>query len=604
MIEFIKNGIYLILFFTLIPENLIAEFTPLIKKQIALIKILDGNNSDMVNIEKRQDLLYNKAIEKFLLDKKIILSQPSPYTLLIYKLKKQIKYNIKYGYKYAVLRDEILLKSYRVLNANYNMAKNIIRLLDYYSLNKFKEKMNSKFIENQEEIEKIINSKPKIKIIKDSKNRVYKDINKNIIDYNAILEINIDITNYFALNQNRLYRLNKYANYNILKMALYFDHIEWGKSINNILKPYDISVTKIFLVLLISIFIYLVRTRLYRGIEIILLNIKLFRKYTNEIIEDIHLPINYLLIAINLEIAIYIYNNFNSVNIIPNSFNILYSILFTIIVYRIINTVASIRISDIENSNRVIKNEMVNVGIKIINFLIIIVGLLLILHFAGANLATVLSGLGIGGFAIAIAARESLSNFLGTISILMSDIFSQGDWIWVNNQEGTVVEIGLRVTTIRTFDNALIAIPNGIIANQEVKNWSKRTLGRRIKMHLTLKYDSKIENIKQAILEIREMLQSHPHIATDKTDYQENKRRKNSTLVSKEDALGVKRTLFVYLDEFSDSSINILVYCFTKKTIWGQWLETKEDVMYKIMEILDKNSLEFAFPSISLYSED
>jgi MscS family membrane protein len=232
-----------------------------------------------------------------------------------------------------------------------------------------------------------------------------------------------------------------------------------------------------------------------------------------------------------------------------------------------------------------------------------IMGILLVMHFAGANLATVLSGLGIGGFAIAFAARESLSNFLGTISILMSDTFSQGDWIVVNGKQGTVVEIGLRVTTLRTFDNALIAIPNGTIANHDVKNWSKRTIGRRIKMSLGIKYDSKPENIRCAISEIREMLKTHPNIATDKTSYEHNK-HKSTKLVSQEDSLGVKRTLLVYLDELSDSSINILVYCFTKKTDWNAWLETKEDVIYKVMDILKKNDLEFAYPSMSLYHEN
>jgi len=211
--------------------------------------------------------------------------------------------------------------------------------------------------------------------------------------------------------------------------------------------------------------------------------------------------------------------------------------------------------------------------------------------------------LGIGGFAIAFAARESLSNFLGTISILMSDTFSQGDWIVVNGKQGTVIEIGLRVTTLRTFDNALIAIPNGTIANHDVTNWSKRTLGRRIKMSLGIKYDSKPENIRHAISEIREMLKTHPNIATDKTSYEQNK-HKSTKLVSQEDSLGVKRTLLVYLDELSDSSINILVYCFTKKTDWNQWLETKEDVIYKVMDILEKNDLEFAYPSMSLYHEN
>ena len=79
---------------------------------------------------------------------------------------------------------------------------------------------------------------------------------------------------------------------------------------------------------------------------------------------------------------------------------------------------------------------------------------------------------------------------------------------------------------------------------------------------------------------------------------------KGMNLVSKDDLEGVKKTLLVYLDEFSDSSIDILVYCYSKSVVWGEWLETKEDVMHKIMEILDKNNLEFAFPSLSIYNEN
>lgn len=599
--------LFFILLFSIISTEIHAEFNNLIKEQIILIQRLNDTNlskKDIEVVQQRQVFLYTEAIENFLKNKHNMLSQPLPYISEIFYLKKKIKYNKRYGYKYAVLRDEILLKSFSILKSNYKMAKDILRLLDYYSLEEFAENMNKKFVENQLEIDKIIHNNPIIIFDKkDDNQKIFKDIEKNLKDYHAILEINTDISNYFAINQNRLYRLNRYEQYKILNLALYFDHIEWVKRVNEILKPYDISITKIFLISIISLFIYLVRTKLYRLIELLLLRIQFFKKYTDEILGDIRIPINYLLLSINLQIMLYIYNNFSATDIITKIFNISYSLLFTLIIYRILNTVASIRINDIEKSNRVVKSEMINVGIKIINFMILILGLLLILHFAGANLATVLSGLGIGGFAIAIAARESLSNFLGTISILMSDVFSQGDWIVVEGHEGTVVEIGLRVTTIRTFDNALIAIPNGTIANKEVKNWSKRTLGRRIKMSLTLKYGSKPQNIRNAILEIREMLQNHPDIATEKTYYQENKKKKNPKLVSQEDALGVKRTLFVYLDEFSDSSINILVYCFTKKIIWGQWLEAKEDIMYKIMEILEHNSLEFAFPSLSLYQE-
>ena len=121
-------------------------------------------------------------------------------------------------------------------------------------------------------------------------------------------------------------------------------------------------------------------------------------------------------------------------------------------------------------------------------------------------------------------------------------------------------------------------------------------------MTLGVKYNSKAKDLSAAVEEIRQMLQEHKGIASERTSY-EVRSRKSPKLVSKEDELGVKRTLLVYLDEFSDSSINILVYCFSKTTVWNEWLETKEDVMYKIMNILEKNSLEFAFPSLSLYQE-
>jgi MscS family membrane protein len=235
--------------------------------------------------------------------------------------------------------------------------------------------------------------------------------------------------------------------------------------------------------------------------------------------------------------------------------------------------------------------------------MIFLVGLLIILSYAGVDLTAILSGLGIGGLAVALAARESLSNFFGTVSILLSDVFSQGDWIVIGKEEGVVIEIGLRVTTLRTFDNALIAIPNGLLANQDVKNWNKRIIGRRIKMNLGVKYNSKSSDIKNAVNEIREMLLNHPQIATQNTfcDYDSGKSTK---LVSHDDEQGVKKTLLVYLDEFSSSSITILVYCFTKSTDWELWLQTKEDVMYKIMGIFEKNSLEFAFASMSIYNEN
>jgi len=164
---------------------------------------------------------------------------------------------------------------------------------------------------------------------------------------------------------------------------------------------------------------------------------------------------------------------------------------------------------------------------------------------------------------------------------------------------GTVVEIGLRATTIRTFANALISIPNSELANSGVKNWSRRRIGRRIKMNIGVTYQSDFNDIRQAILDIREMLKEHHGIADQRTEYSNSVRE--SKLVSTEDYKGIKRTTLVYMDEFADSSINILVYCFSRTVDWEEWLEVKEDVMFKVSDILTQNNLEFAYPSLALY---
>jgi len=101
------------------------------------------------------------------------------------------------------------------------------------------------------------------------------------------------------------------------------------------------------------------------------------------------------------------------------------------------------------------------------------------------------------------------------------------------------------------------------------------------------------------------MLDKHPEIATINTDYKHAVHKHRLRIVrSQDDAEGVKRTLLVFLDEFGSSSINILVYCFAKTVLWREWLAVKEDVMFEMMEILEKNNLEFAFPSMSLYHEN
>ncbi len=583
-----------------------AEFQPWTEKLIQLNHRMEDINitQELVkNLAEEETEFYNQVLEDILLNKTDFLKNPKKFELETFSLERMIRINKRAGNKYAVLRDEVLVKSYKLIQVQNKMVRKIFQALDYYSIDGFETKMNDLFAESQIEIHALdkVDYKPYLKITK--KNKVLIEAQKNIKDFYALLEVNADILKYFSISDKRIYRLNKYAQYNVLSSILFINNQPLVKVVNPWLKPIGLDVIKLLLIILVSLIVYFIRKFLYGLMERILLKTKYLKRYTQEILDDVRVSITLLLLIINLELVLYIYYDFSTFDLMGKVFNIIYGIFFTIILYQIINGIARVRIENIGQSDKRIKAEMINVAIKIINFLIIIFGLLLVLYLAGINLTTVLSGLGIGGFAIALAARESLANFFGTISILMSDVFSQGDWIVVNGKEGTVVEIGLRVTTLRTFDNAMISIPNGVLANGDVKNWNRRAIGRRIKMKLGIKYNSKTQDINNAVNAIREMLKEHKDIATVNTSYTA-RLTKNTKLVSEEDALGVKRTLLVYLDEFSESHISILVYCFTKTTDWNEWLAVKENVMYKVMKILEENSLEFAFPSLSVYQEN
>ena len=366
------------------------------------------------------------------------------------------------------------------------------------------------------------------------------------------------------------------------------------------LNSYDPFVIKLFVIFLSIIIIYFIRKILFDYLEKGLLKIARVEDYTKQILSKIRKPAEILTIIINFDIIIFVYNDYNSLEVMREIFGIVYIIMITYMVYLLQNSVVVIKLENVEAKNK-IKSEVVNIALKIFNFVIFLIGLLIALHFAGVNLTAILSGLGIGGLAVALAAKETLSNFFGTLSILISDSFSQGDWIVAGGVEGTVVEIGLRVTTVRTFDNALISVPNATLANSDIKNWTRRKVGRRIKMSVGVKYDSKREDIQNAIKEIRTMLENHPRIATERLQYELDGRK--SYFTSEDDVYGVKKTLLVYLDEFASSSINILIYCFSTTVVWAEWLAVKEDVMLKIMEILEQNNLEFAFPSLSIYEE-
>lgn len=213
---------------------------------------------------------------------------------------------------------------------------------------------------------------------------------------------------------------------------------------------------------------------------------------------------------------------------------------------------------------------------RILKMTIALVVLLLFGEHLGIGLSGLLAFGGIGGIAIGVAGKDILSNVFTGIMLYFDRPFNIGDWICSpdRNIEGTVVEIGWRITKIITFDNRPLYVPNSVFSTISVENPGRMT-NRRINTTIGLRYDD-AGKLSAIVDDIRAMLKSNPKI--DQT-----------------------QTVLINFDEFADSSLNIMVYCFTKTTVWAEWLDAQQDVYLKIIDIVHAHGADFAYPTQTLY---
>lgn len=213
---------------------------------------------------------------------------------------------------------------------------------------------------------------------------------------------------------------------------------------------------------------------------------------------------------------------------------------------------------------------------KTFRFLTAALALIVILQEWEYDINGFIAGLGLGGLAFALAAKDTIANIFGGVVIIMDKPFSIGDWIKSSEVEGVVEDINFRSTRIRTFDQALITLPNSILANASIINWSKMGK-RRISFNLGVMYSTPKEKLEACVQSIHRMLVEHPEVH--------------------------KETILVAFDRFNDSSLDIHLYFFTHTTVWADYMKVKEDINFKIMDILEKNGVSAAFPSQSVYFE-
>ncbi len=341
---------------------------------------------------------------------------------------------------------------------------------------------------------------------------------------------------------------------------------------------YNFTYGQILFALLIFIFIWLIRPLLIKALITILLKIakKTDTKYDDLIVKNLHKPLRFtfLLIAIYAFISI-LYLQTTTIYLILESL-VIYNFFW--IIWAILHAIEGIIYKATASIYKDLSSELSHFIIRMIKLLVWILGASSILTLWGINVTALLASLGLGGLAFALAAKDTAANLFGSIAILIDKSIKIGDWIKVNDVEGTVEDIGMRTTKIRTFQKSLVVVPNQIVANSNIENFSRRN-SRRIKMHIGLTYDTTNTQIEAIIKDIKNMLLNHSGI--DK-----------------------ESTLMVNFVNFGDSAQEILVYAFTNTANWQEYLNTKEDVQYKISKIVLKNGSNFAFPTQSIYVEN
>jgi len=364
----------------------------------------------------------------------------------------------------------------------------------------------------------------------------------------------------------------------------------------------DIALLISILLFAIYLFNYVLKERVRRYAKLYLYTRRkhplyrlLFNKY-DYILKPIRLSVNLFFYSVLIGL-------FVSHSYIDMFLSLSYSFLLLWFIYEIIRfflyAVLIRKIHKEKNARR----ELLNLFLNITKIIMTVVVLLVILSHSGVNIVALVTSLGIGGAILALSAKDTLTNFFDSLRLISSDAFRQGDWIQTSQVEGFVTEVGLITTKIRTFSNAFVTVPNSKLANDYIRNWSKRMVGRKIKFHIKLKIKNDSDEIDNVIGSILEMLNNHPDIVNDEKIAQLIKLNHTyeDGLFNIADKYGVRKTMLVYLDKIDVYSMDILVYVFSVSVGWKDWLHTKQDVLKSTINIIDNSSLEFAYPKEEIF---
>lgn len=227
-----------------------------------------------------------------------------------------------------------------------------------------------------------------------------------------------------------------------------------------------------------------------------------------------------------------------------------------------------------EKTSKDLEDSMFEFILKMIRGVIYIIAGFIIITVLGINLNGLVAGLGIGGVIVTLAAQDTAKNLFAGLIIFLDKPFVVGDWIQVDKFEGTVEDITFRSTRVRTFENALVNIPNSIIANASIINWSKMEK-RRYKTNLCIELGTPLEKLEKFKTRVQEMLQAKEAIYDD--------------------------SIIVKFDNITDNGLNVLICSYTDSVDYTSYIAERENINYKIMKILQEEGIELAYDTKTVH---
>ncbi len=244
--------------------------------------------------------------------------------------------------------------------------------------------------------------------------------------------------------------------------------------------------------------------------------------------------------------------------------------------YRLVDVLTDWLEVKAESTDSKLDDQLVPLLRKTLKVFIAIVGALFVLQNLEVDVGSLLAGLGLGGLAFALAAKDSVANFFGSLVVFVDKPFQIGDWVVIAGVEGTVEEVGFRTTRVRTFYNSLVTIPNAKMTDTSIDNYGARRW-RRYVANMGLQYDTPPERVEAYLEGVRKIIDRLP---------------------------GMRKDFYaVEFNQYNDSSLNVIVYCFMDAPDWSTEMKTRTQLNLEMLKLAQDLGIGYAFPTRTLHIE-